>query len=231
MNIKFLGTGGAFDYEFGNSAALVTFRGKNILIDCGNSVYRRLRETGLAEQIDYILITHFHDDHVGSLSSVVLHHKYFLDPPRKARILVPNQAFQQTIHDYVNFSLTEPLNYLEFLPMGTIPGLTAIDTFGKHIENMQTWAFIFESDTEILAYSGDLGDPDLIFNYLKNRPQKKTNVFHEIAFYKTDGVHSYYEDLNEKIGEFHLYGYHVDPRDEPEDNRVPLVCRFPEFLA
>lgn len=231
MNIKFLGTGGAFDYEFGNSAALVEFNGLNILIDCGNSVYRRLRETGLAEKVDYILITHFHDDHVGSLSSVVLHHKYFLDPPRKARILVPNEAFQQQIFDYINFSLTEPLSYLEFQPCESIPGLTALDTHGKHIEGMQTWAYVFESDNEILAYSGDLGDTDFIFDYLAGRPKKSTKVFHEISFHTTDGVHSHYLELNERLGEYELYGYHCDPRDEPEDNNVPLVCRHPEFLG
>lgn len=231
MKIKFLGTGGAFDYEFGNSSALVEFQGVNILIDCGNSVYRRLRETKLAEKIDYILITHFHDDHVGSLSSVILHHKYFLDPPRKARILVPNDTFKKQIYDYVNFSLTEPLNYLEFLPIETIPGLTAIDTYGKHIEGMQTWAFIFEKEDEILAFSGDLGDPNVIFDHLKTRPAKKTTVFHEISFLKTDGVHSHYQELNEKLGDYRLYGYHCDPRDEPADNNVPLVCRFPEFLG
>lgn len=231
MKIKFLGTGGAFDYEFGNSSALVEFQGMNILIDCGNSVYRRLRETKLAEKIDYILITHFHDDHVGSLSSVVLHHKYFLDPPRKARILVPNEEFRNKIYDYINFSLTEPLNYLEFLPINTIPGLTALDTFGKHIEGMQTWSFVFENENEILAYSGDLGDTNLIFDHLKTRPIKKTKVFHEISFQKTDGVHSYYQELNKKIGEYPLYGYHCDPREEPEDNNVPLVCRYPEFLG
>ncbi|MDP5169457.1 MAG: MBL fold metallo-hydrolase [Bacteroidia bacterium] len=231
MNIKFLGTGGAFDYEFSNSSAWIQFQGKNILIDCGNSVYRRLRETGLADQIDYILLTHFHDDHVGSLSSVILHHKYFLDPARKARILVPSQSFQQMIEDYVHFSLTDPLKYLEFFPVEIIPGLTALDTFGKHVEGMPTWAYCFESDEEILAYSGDLGDPNLIFDYLKTRPQKKTRVFHETSFHVTDGVHSYYQDLNHRVDEVELYGYHCDPRDEPADNRVPLVCRFPHLLA
>lgn len=231
MDIKFLGTGGAFDYEFGNSAAWVNFHGTCILIDCGNSVYRRLRETGLADQVDYILITHFHDDHVGSLSSVILHHKYFLHPPRKARILVPNENFQQEIYDYVNFSLTEPLDYLEFFPIDTIPGLTAIDTYGCHVANMQTWAFAFETDSEILAYSGDLGDANIIFDYLKTRPAKKTRVFHEMSFQPSDGVHSYYQDLNPRTREVEIYGYHVDPREEPADNQVPLVCRHPEFLA
>ncbi len=231
MTIKFLGTGGAFDYEFGNSAAWIDFQGTKILIDCGNSVYRRLRETDLADQIDYILITHFHDDHVGSLSSVILHHKYFLSPPRKARILVPNLAFQQMILDYVHFSLTEPLNYLEFFPMETVPGITAIDTYGKHIEGMPTWAYCFESETDLLAYSGDLGDPHLLFHYLDQRPGKKTQIFHETSFHKTDGVHSYYQDLNPKAEKYDLFGYHCDPRDEPHDNHVRLVCRYPHLLA
>ncbi len=231
MTIKFLGTGGAFDYELGNSAALVKFQGSNILIDCGNSVYRRLRETNLTNHIDYILITHFHDDHVGSLSSIILHHKYFLQPPRKARILVPNTAFRQLIFDYVRFSITDPLKYLEFYPTDTIPGLIALDTFGKHVEGMQSWAYCFETDDEILLYSGDLGDPNMMFDFLATREPKKTRVFHELSFYKTDGVHSYYQDVNPRVDSLEVYGYHVDPRQEPSDNRVPLVCRFPHLLA
>src|SRR4030095_1587723 len=67
MLLQFLGTGGAFNPEYGNSAALIRCNGKSILIDCGFTVFAKLKEFNLFNQIDYILITHLHNDHTGSL--------------------------------------------------------------------------------------------------------------------------------------------------------------------
>ena len=78
MELKFLGTGGAFDWECGNSSALVSFKGETILIDCGCVVYQQLCRLNLIDKIDAILITHFHDDHVGSLSSILAHRRKWL---------------------------------------------------------------------------------------------------------------------------------------------------------
>ncbi len=41
MKIKFIGTGGAFEPRYGNSAALLEFQHKTILIDAGFTVYGR----------------------------------------------------------------------------------------------------------------------------------------------------------------------------------------------
>ncbi|MEZ4829159.1 MAG: MBL fold metallo-hydrolase [Bacteroidia bacterium] len=233
MQIKFLGTGGAFDYESGNSAAWVSFNGINILLDCGNSVYRRLRETGLANKIDYILITHCHDDHVGSLASVILHHSYFLHPPRKVNILVPSPEFEQHLRNFITFAIPEPDDYVTFVPLSAIPGISAIDTFGLHVKNMQSYGFIFESETDILVYSGDVGDPNVIFQALDARlpSTKNIRVFHEMCFDKSDGVHAYYKNLFPRLKDFTIFGYHFDTREIPSDNLIPPVAFFPDLLC
>ncbi|MEL6650270.1 MAG: MBL fold metallo-hydrolase [Bacteroidota bacterium] len=231
MQIKFIGTGGAFDYEYGNSAAYLHFRGQRILIDCGNSVYRRLRQTGLADQIDYILITHLHDDHVGSLNSTVLHHKYLLAEPRRARVLAPSESFGKELKAFMNFGLRDPENYADFLPLDTLEGISAVDTFGKHVDGMQTYGYIFEDENEIVAFSGDLGDAQIIFDHLPSETDKKIRVFHEMSFIRQDRVHTYYQDLNHRVDQYEIYGYHLDPRNAPDDNRVPLVADFPDLLA
>ena len=232
MKIKFLGTGGAFDYKYGNSSMWIEFRGKKILVDCGNSVYRKLRETELANHVDYILITHLHDDHVGSLNSTILHHKYFLDPPRKARIIIPSPEFQDQLAWFISFGMPHPERYIEFIPISQMEGIEAIDTFGLHIKNMHTYGYFFEDEEEIVAYSGDLGDPNVIFDYIDAKEsEKKIRVFHEMSFFQTDGVHAYYKDLNSRVNKYDLYAYHLDHTKEPPDNLVPLVANFPELLA
>lgn len=229
MQIKFLGTGGAFDFEYGNSAAFLHFQGKRILLDCGNSVYRRLRETGLADNIDYILITHLHDDHVGSLNTTVLHHKYLLAEPRKAKILVPSVKFGKELKAFMAHGLRGPEDYADFLPIETVPGITAIDTFGKHIPDMQTYAYLFQDEKEIVAYSGDLGDPNIVFDKLPSQTTLPVRVFHEMSFFLHD-VHTYYQDLVPRLKDYELYGYHLDPRQAPDDNIVPLLADFPDLL-
>ena len=231
MQIKFLGTGGAFDYDLGNSAAIVTLNEKNILVDCGNSVYRKLRECKLASHIDYILITHFHDDHVGSLNSTILHHKYFSDPSRPAKILIPAPEFQDLLGWFISFGMPHPERYVDFIPLEEVPGIKAIDTFGMHIQNMQSYAYLFEDEGEVLAYSGDLGDPDIVFEHLKDVKGKNIRVFHEMSFKQTEGVHAYYKDLEKYVSKYDIFAYHMDHRKEPTDNKVPLVANFPDLIA
>ncbi len=235
MEFRFIGTGGAFDFEYGNSAAWIQFRGKNILLDCGHAAYRRLREIGIAGKIDYMLITHFHDDHIGSLSTAILHQKHLRKPPEKVQILIPpgpvGAQFQDQLYAFLAHSLIQPEKYLDFVPLDTLDGIHAIDTSGKHVKDMLSFGFAFEDEQENVLFSGDLGDPGLIFRYAESLPQnKKIRIFHEVSFWRTDGVHSFYKDLEKYVNKWEFYGYHCNPTYAPEDSIIPLVANHPEFL-
>ncbi len=71
MRLHILGTGTAIPrIERGSSAYLITASGANILIDAGPAVVRRLLETGYeVDDIDALVITHFHVDHTADLST------------------------------------------------------------------------------------------------------------------------------------------------------------------
>lgn len=231
MRIKFLGTGGAFDYEFGNSAAWLEWSGRRILIDCGSTVYGALRRACLSDQIDHILITHLHDDHVGSLNTTILHGHFFLNPPRKINILVPSPEFKAQVYAFLQMALIKPEDFVSFTYLDQLPGITYIDTKDLHVKGMQTYGFIFEDKEEILAYSGDLGDPNIVFSHLPQNSPKKIRVFHETSFERNPGIHTYYQDLAEKLDQYDIFAYHINPRDTPTDNRIPLVAHYPDLLA
>ena len=77
LEIDFLGIGGAFDTDEGNSSALLkTKGGKYLLIDCGYTSYFKIREKGLIDKIDRIFITHMHSDHVNGLSTLIYDRYY-----------------------------------------------------------------------------------------------------------------------------------------------------------
>src|SRR2546423_1333761 len=108
MEIRFLGTGGVFDWQHGNSAALIRRRSETFLIDCGPTVYAKLCSTGTVDEIDHILLTHLHGDHVGSLSAVVLHMNLRASEKRRASILYPTEEFREDLIALLRFLVGEP---------------------------------------------------------------------------------------------------------------------------
>ena len=69
MKLVILGTGTAIPrIERNSSAYLVMTKGLNILVDAGPAVMRRLLEKGFdVDDIDVVIITHFHVDHTADL--------------------------------------------------------------------------------------------------------------------------------------------------------------------
>lgn len=231
IDIQFVGTGGAFDVEQGNSAALITFKGKKILLDCGHSVYPRLRQKGLAGAMDYILLTHLHDDHVGSLSTLIFHQKYA--EHKRAKILHPTADFGDLLFAFLAHSQQKPAEYSDFLPLWQFSGggISYIDTTGMHAANMPTFAYLFEDEEEILCYSGDIGNPYLFMSHFEKYPtHKKIRIFNEIIFYPNIKSHCYYKDLALLASKYEVYAYHVNHLQAPDDNEIPLVGNFPQFL-
>lgn len=78
--LKFLGNGSAFNYESFNTAAYIDLGEDLILIDVGESICNELIKHHLLENRKnvYILITHTHSDHIGSLEPLLYYNYNFL---------------------------------------------------------------------------------------------------------------------------------------------------------
>lgn len=74
MDLQFLGRGASFNPKEGNNSAYFIENRQLFLIDCGESIFERLVENGLLEDVDAInlMITHTHSDHVGSLGTLAM---------------------------------------------------------------------------------------------------------------------------------------------------------------
>ena len=77
--LKFIGTGSAFNQDLGNTSAYIKDGETLLLIDCGETVFQRIKEIKLLDDVKkvYIVITHNHSDHIGSLGSLV-EYLYFI---------------------------------------------------------------------------------------------------------------------------------------------------------
>ena len=228
MQLKFIGTGGAFDYEYLNSAAIVSVNGLKVLIDCGHAIYPALRKLDATDKIDYALITHFHDDHVGSLSSLLIYSLYFHN--KKLTILYPDDNFLRDIRNFLVFTLSDPDKYVNFQPVSNFGFIGSVNTFDHHVAGLQTFAYYFEENDKRVVYSGDLGNCDMLFNFLESLGQKDTTVFHDVTFNRENKAHTYYKNLEPYTDRYKIIGYHCDPTINPPDNKIPLAQNLPEYL-
>lgn len=229
MKITFLGTGGVFDYQYGNSAALVEHRGKTFLIDCGPSIYPTLRQHGLTESIDYILLTHLHGDHVGSLFSLVLDMNTRQRPGRRAPILYARESFRDHVERFLACMLGDPSSAVEFRTLDSVEGVGALDTTGHHAPGILSNAYYFVEGDALLYYSGDLADVSVSATFLAGRCERNIRVFHEIH-HRKGSLHTYYRDLMDSLSGYKVYGYHCDSRQLPADNTISLVSDDPALI-
>ena len=90
MELSFLGRGAAFNTVESNNSAYFIDNNELFLIDCGETVFQSLINTGILEDKNNInvMITHTHSDHIGSLGSLALYAYYNLNKP--LNIIMPN---------------------------------------------------------------------------------------------------------------------------------------------
>lgn len=230
MQIKFLGTGGAFDTEYLNSAALLEFRNTNILIDCGFTVFPTLVKKNLINKADHIILTHLHNDHCGSLANLLLY-KSIVEKVKPPVILYPSEQFKQQLYEFLKIQVKDPDKYADFVPLEQFEGITAVDTYGQHSEGLQTYAYIFEEEGSRIVYSGDLGKPEVLFERLGKMPAMQTCVFHDITFNPENTGHTYYKKLLPYLNGLDMFGYHCDPTQNPLDNPIRLVFYQKDLIA
>ncbi|WP_310832832.1 MBL fold metallo-hydrolase [Paenibacillus pedocola] len=68
INLQMLGTGDAFAKNYYNNNGLLLSRDYTLLIDCGTTALLAMEKLGRSfADVNAVLITHIHDDHVGGL--------------------------------------------------------------------------------------------------------------------------------------------------------------------
>jgi hypothetical protein len=228
IDLKFIGTGGAFNYRQGNSSAIAEVRGKKLLIDCGHTVFPELMRRELITGLDGVLITHLHDDHVGSLSTL-LFYRYYVLRPKPTKVYVPSEAFADELKRFLTFAMQTPEIYAEFAPIGELAGVESLDTTGRHVPGMSSYAYFFHDADEWVAFSGDLADYAYFFGYMEREGIHPARVFHEMSIFPVE-THTYYKDLIPFLERTPIYGYHCDHTFNPPDNPLGIVALEPGLL-
>ena len=198
LKVTMVGTGSAFSKKHFNNSGIIEFEnGYRLLIDCGHSVPMGLHKQGLdLSNLDGILITHLHNDHVGGLEEVALS-SVFIFGGRKLDLFVPEAISQElwwnclkaglepggyTLEDYFNVI---PLVEDEPVYISDVP-VNIYRT--NHVKGMDSFAVGFEDS---LFFSSDtVFDKDLI-----DIANKYSTIFHDCQLAGKGEVHATLEEL------------------------------------
>lgn len=204
--LQFLGYGAAFYPALGNTSAYYEKDDNLYLIDCGELVFHKLYEKDMLKKYKniYVIITHMHADHVGSLGSLISYMYFVLG--KKVVVIHPNNRLLNLL-DLTgidrNAYTMKVCNEIE------IEGIYFKAVPVKHADDMDCYGYIISENKDVIYYSGDSYEiPEEVLNeFFNNR------------------ICKIYQDTTEKISA-HLSHFPLEKLAEtiPSEFRNKVFC-------
>jgi metal-dependent hydrolase (beta-lactamase superfamily II) len=161
MELQFTGIGSAFNTELGNTSAFIREKNSMFLIDSGGTVFHKLKTLRLFEALEnlYIIITHTHPDHVGSLGEVIFYAHYI--QKIKPFIFFPDKNLLNNI--FFGIGVGNEMYTLQCTENAVISdenfGNIEIEfTKVSHTKTMPAYGFFLKLQGMSLYYGGDADD-------------------------------------------------------------------------
>ena len=235
MRVQFLGTGDAFcsGGRF-QTCFYLSAQGFNCLIDCGATSLLALKTNGInLEQIDGIVISHFHGDHFGGIPFFLLASRFQEKRTRPLYILGPEGVSDRVEallgHLYPNTSLNDlsfEVRFMEFSQHGFVElGPLKIESFPVvHVPESNPHGIRILSEQKCLSFSGDTGWTDELY---KIADQADLFIC-ECNFYDTESEsHLNYQKIKselEKLRCKHIILNHLGPEMLENLGSLQLEC-------
>ncbi len=198
IHIQMIGTGNMFAKNYYNNNAIIHTENFRLLIDCGFTAARSLHRIGMKiNDIDGILITHIHSDHVGGLEEFAFEMNFIHQ--RNPKLYVPATIVKTLWENTLSGAMNDPYygfhslsSYFDVIEIQertpvVINNNFTIELFRTvHIQEKPSYALLIN---ENLFYSSDMiFDPDLLQFIVASGKCK--HIFHECQLTGVGEVHT-----------------------------------------
>lgn len=201
LRIQMLGTGGAFAKKYFNNNALLYTHHQTLLIDCGVTAPISLYQLGKTwADINAVLITHIHADHVGGLEEFAFQMKYVYQ--RKPILYIAEDLVQplweQTLKGGLGQDGIERIEDAFEVRVLREGQVTSIDDSLQveiirtpHIEGKKSYSLYLNGE---FFYSADMKfQPELLKKLISERGCRK--IYHEVQLTGEGFVHTTLDEL------------------------------------
>lgn len=193
FDLKFFGCGAAFCPSLGNTNAWFAKGNTLYLLDCGESTFEKVVRLVHPEQYEkiYVLLTHMHADHCGSLASLCSY--MFFKFNKRVRIVHPSGSIVTLLSlqgiGRDNYEYFQELPAWECIRCSFLPV--------KHADDMATFGFLLSDGDETIYYSGDAAEllDEVREDYLSGRISR---IYHDTASHSSS-FHCWYQLLADAI--------------------------------
>ena len=212
-SLTFLGRGSGYNSEETNTSAYIKENETLLLIDCGETIFKKVLEKNLMDGVKqvHILITHMHSDHIGSLGGFVgfcswkykIKSKVYFKEKDKIKLFLELLGLRKN----EAFEVLDPNNKrIEDLRLNINCKLT------KHVRVLNAYSYNLKFDIgNDVFYSGDTYETNInIVEYLNDG----NIVYHDACVDDSkDNVHTSLRRLSELVPKEYrnqVYCIHID---------------------
>lgn len=204
MELLFLGRGSAFNTSEGNNSAYFIDKNELFLIDCGESIFERIIERNLLDDISCVnvMITHTHSDHVGSIGSLIMYCYYVIH--KKINIIISKDSLYRD--DLINliriFGCTNDMYSIVYEDefdnkYSLFNSIKYMKT--NHVSQIPSYGILFNTSNGVVYYSGDTSDLDNISDLINSDIVIDKIYVDTTSVDVANNVHVYIGDLYELI--------------------------------